>query len=181
MVDNVLPTARDIVVKTLVTHTVTYFVTGILAFYVLDYPTLISATRLGLLMRPLNDPMVIAGPLFQPVRGLLFGLVFYLLRDPLFVRKSGWLIMWAVLVSVGILGTFGPPPGSFEGLIYTTLPPSLQLTLLPEVFIQSLLLSWLVFQWVNDRGKKWLNWTMGAAFFVVLVFPVLGLVAVARR
>ena len=173
------PTATDIVVKTLVTHTVTYFITGVFAFYVLDYPSLISATRLGALMRPLSDPMVIAGPLFQPIRGVLFGLVFYLLRDPLFGRKGGWLVMWAVLVSVGILGTFGPPPGSFEGFIYTTLPPSLQLTLLPEVLLQSLLLSWLVFQWVNHRQRKSLNWTMGVAFVVVLVFPVLGLVAAA--
>jgi len=180
-VDYALPTAKHIVVKTLMTHTVTYFVTGILAFYVLDYPSLISATKLGVLMRPLSDPMVIAGPLFQPIRGVLFGFVFYLLRDPLFGRKRGWLVMWAVLVSVGILGTFGPPPGSLEGLVYTILPPSLQLTLLPEVLLQSLLLSWLVFQWVNHREKKWLTWTMGAAFVVVLLFPVLGLMTSARR
>jgi hypothetical protein len=32
-------------------------------------------------MRPMTDPLVIAGPLFQPLRGLVFALVFYPLRD----------------------------------------------------------------------------------------------------
>jgi hypothetical protein len=160
---------------------VTYFVTGVLAFYVLDWPSLISRTKLGLLMRPLSDPIVMAGPLFQPIRGVLFGVVFYLLRDPFFRRKNGWLIMWIVLVSVGILGTFGPPPGSLEGMVYTVLPLSLQLTLLPEVLLQSFLLSSLLFHWVNHPEKKWLNWMMGGAFLLVLLFPALGLAARARR
>jgi hypothetical protein len=103
-----------------------------------------------------------------------------MLREPFFAGKNRWLAMWAVLVSVGILGTFGAPPGSLEGVIYTVLPFSLHLTLLPEVLVQSLLLSWLLFQWVNHPGRKWLNWTMGAAFLLVLLFPVLALVATAR-
>lgn len=175
-----LPSACEIVVKTVVTHTVTYFVAGVAAFTFLDYPTVIAQSELGVSMRPLSDPILIAGPLFQPIRGLLFGSVFYMLRDSFFGRKQGWLAMWVVLVSIGILGTFGAPPSSLEGVIYTELPFSLHLTLLPEVLVQSLLLSWVLFQWVNHREKKWLNWTMGAALVLVLLLPVLALVAIAR-
>lgn len=180
IIEDSLPTARDIVVKTVVTHTVTYFAAGVAALVLFDYPTLIAETP-GLSMRPLSHPMVMAGPLLQPVRGLLFGLVFYILREPLFGRKKGWLAMWMVLVALGILGTFGAPPGSLEGLIYTVLPVSIHLRLLPEVLVQSFLLSWLLFHWVNIRWGRWLNWAMGAAFVVVLLLPALGLVVSLRR
>jgi hypothetical protein len=179
-VEQSLPTARHVIAKTVVTHTVTYFVTGVAAFTLFDYPALIAKTQLSASMRPVSDPMVMAGPAFQPLRGLLFGCVFYMLREPFFTSKNGWLAMWAVLVSVGIFGTFGAPPGSLEGVIYTVLPLSLHLTLLPEVLVQSLLLSWLLFQWVNHPGRKWLNWMMGAAFLVVLLLPALALLATAR-
>ena len=173
-------TVRAIVVKTVVTHTVTYFCAGIAAYSLFDYPTLIAETELGLLMRPLRDPLIVAGPLLQPIRGALFGAVFYALRDAFFLRRHGWLLLWAVLVSIGILGTFGGPAGSIEGVIYTVLPLSLHMTLLPEILVQSLLLSWLLFHWVNHPEKKWLNWTMGTAFVLVLLLPALGLVAIAR-
>lgn len=179
-VEDSLPSARVIIIKTIVTHTVTYFVAGVAAFVLFDYPTLMAETTLGLSMRPLSDPMVMAGPLLQPVRGLLFGLVFYILRDPFLGREKGWLTMWIVLVSVGVLGTFGAPPASLEGVIYTVLPLSLHLKLLPEVLVQSLLLSWLLFKWVNQREKKWLDWAMAAAFALVVLLPALGLVASAR-
>ncbi len=173
--------AGEIAVKTVITHTVTYFVVGLLALLLLDYRALFSHTSVGILMRPLNDPMVMAGPLLQPVRGLLFGFVFYVLQEPFFGRKNGWLVIWLALVSFGILGTFGPPPGSLEGFIYTTVPVSIQLTFLPEVLLQSFLLSWIVFQWVNHREKKWVAWAMGAAFVVVLLLPAMGLASIARR
>jgi hypothetical protein len=178
---HLLASGRSIVVKTMVTHTVTYFAAGVLAFSLFDYPALISRTALRNVMRPLDDPMVMAGPLLQPVRGVLFGVVFYFLRETFFARHNGWVLMWMVLVSCGILGTFGAPPGSLEGFIYTVVPRSVQLILLPEVLVQSLLLSWLVFQWVNHPEKRWLSWTMGAAFVVVLLLPTLGLVAGAQR
>ncbi|MEW5974162.1 MAG: hypothetical protein AB1898_00005 [Acidobacteriota bacterium] len=175
-----LANARSILAKTVVTHTVTYFVVGVTAFFLFDYAALMAETELRGLMRPLHHPMVMAGPLWQPIRGSLFGLVFYLLREPFFARKNGWLSMWVVLASAGILGTFGPAPGSLEGLIYTIFPFSLHMTLLPEILAQSFLLSWLLFQWVNHPEKRWLNWTMGAAFVLALLFPILGLVASSR-
>ena len=147
------PTPWEVIIKTAVTHTVTYFVAGLGAFAFLDYQALFAGKGLAGLMRPVSHPLVMAGPLFQPIRGVLFGVVFYLLRSAFFGRTNGWLVMWAVLVSVGIVGTFGPSPGSLEGFVYTVVPSSVQLILLPEVLTQSLLLSWVVCQWVIEPTR----------------------------
>ena len=169
------PTLWQVVYKTIVTHTVTYFVMGLIAATVFDYRGLYADTSLNLLMRQLSDPLVMAGPLFQPVRGALFGLIFYLLREIIFNRKRGWLVLWAVLAGIGILGTFGPTPGSLEGMIYTVVPISIQLLGLPEVLIQSFVLSFVLYYWVNHPEIKWLTWALLAVFVVVLVLPALGL------
>jgi hypothetical protein len=173
--DQSRPTIIEVILKTIVTHTITYFIMGLIASTFLEYGRLYAETSLNLLMRQISDPLVIAGPLFQPIRGALFGVVFFLLRDTLFGRKNGWLVMWITLVVVGILSPFGPSPGSIEGMIYTTLPMELHLTGLPEVLLQALILSALLFYWVNHPQKKWLNWVMGIVFILMLLLPTLGL------
>ncbi len=105
------PSLIETVVKTAITHTVTYFVMGLLASTLLNYGRFYAESSLHLFMRQTTDPWVMAGPLFQPIRGILFGIVFYLLREEFFVKKNGWLTMWIVLVGVGIFGTFGPYAG----------------------------------------------------------------------
>src|SRR5260370_41566992 len=115
-----------------------------------------------------------AGPLFQPIRGLLFGLAFYPLRGPLFGARAGWLVLWLVLVVVGILGAFGPAPGSVEGVVYTTLPLRFHLGSLPELVAQALALAALLCYWVNQPAKRWVRWGLGAAFVAALVLPALG-------
>jgi len=113
--------------------------------------------------------------LFQPLRGLVFALVFYPLRGCLFGKKNGWLLMAWILIAVGILSAFGPAPGSIEGMIYTTIPIRQQLTGWLEIVPQAILLSALLCYWVNHSEKKWLNWLLGILFFVAMTLPVLGL------
>ena len=173
--DKSRPSIIEVIIKTIVTHTVTYFIMGLLALLIFDYGSLFAETGLNLLMRQTSETLVMAGPLFQPIRGILFGIVFFLLRDILFKRKNGWLVMWIVLVVVGIISPFGPAPGSIEGMIYTIIPIGIQLTGLPEVLLQALILSVLLFYWVNHPEKKWLSWVMGIAFFLVMLLPTLGL------
>lgn len=161
--------------KTIVVHTITYFFMGILASTFLDYAERFARPEMACWMRQLDDSLIMAGPLFQPIRGLIFALAFYPLREILFGRKSGWLILWWLLVALGILSTFGPPPGSIEGMIYTRIPILDQLAGWLEVVPQALLLSVILFYWVNHPEKKWLNWVMGAVFFVMILMPVAGL------
>lgn len=174
------PTLTETIVKTMVSHTITYFLVGVLAFLTLNYAkTVYSDPSVVASSRPPSDPMVMAGPLFQPIRGLLFGVVFYLLRGTFFRRSRGWLILWVTLVVIGIIGQFTGGLGSIEGLVYSRVPVSYQLLLLPEVFVQTFFLSVLVFYWIN-YPKKWLNWVLGVAFLLILIFPALGLMVTAQ-
>ncbi len=163
--------------KTVVVHTVTYFIAGILAYTIGDYERTFSEPPLSYLMRPTTDPWVMAGPLFQPIRGLIFALAFYPLREVLFARKAGWLFLWWLLVALGILSTFGPAPGSVEGMIYTVIPPLSQILGLWETLLQSFLLGVVLFHWVNHPEKRWLSWALGVAFTVLMILPILGLLA----
>ena len=173
----VLPNFRAVVVKTTVAHTVTYFVIGVLAFFVFDYARLFAETELRFLMRPTTDPVVMAGPLFQPIRGLVFGALLFMLRETFFATRWGWLRLWLVLVVVGIIGPMGPVPGSLEGMIYTKIPLSVQLKGLPEVVLQTLVFSRILCYWVDHPEKRWLNWCLGIVFVVACLLPVLGLLA----
>jgi hypothetical protein len=166
-----------IVARTTVAHTLTYFVVGLVAYSLFDYSTGLADPALSALMRPTDDPLVQAGVLFQPIRGLLFGLVFYLLREALFRHKQGWLITWVTLIVIGILSTFGPAPGSIEGLIYTKAPFEGLWGGGIEVLTQSGLFAVLTYYWVNQPEKRWLNWVLGALFAIALLLPALGLLA----
>ncbi len=170
------PRLLGLTIKAVVVHTITYFVMGILAYTFLNYTEAFSNGPLACLMRPTTDRWVMAGVLFQPIRGVIFASVFYLLREPLFGKKNGWLIMWWTLVGLGILSTFGPAPASIEAVIYTKLPlPSISSYI--EIVPQALLLSAVLFYWVNHPDKKWLSWLLGGLFIVIMLFPVLGLLA----
>lgn len=162
-------------VKTVIVHTITYFVAGLLAYTLGEYEKTFSEPPLSYFMRPTSDPWIMAGPLFQPIRGVIFALAFYPLRNALFAERRGWLTLWWLLLALGVLSTFGPAPGSVEGLIYTTIPPLAQLLGLWEVLLQSLLFSVALFYWVNHPGRRWLNWTLGVAFFVLMILPLMGL------
>jgi hypothetical protein len=173
--NNNQPSFLGLAVKTIVVHTVTYFFMGLLASTFLNYAERFARPEMACWMRQLDDPFIIVGPLLQPIRGLIFALAFFPLREILFGRKSGWLIMWWTLVALGILSTFGPAPASVEGMIYTVIPISEQLAGWLEVVPQALLLSVILFSWVNHPEKKWLNWVMGVVFFLLLLMPVAGL------
>jgi uncharacterized membrane protein len=170
-------TLWGIVAKTALVHTLTYFAIGLIAFSLFNYSARFADPVLSSLMRQTDDPLVQAGVLFQPIRGVLFGLVFYLLRDVLFRQKNGWLIMWITLVVIGIISTFGTAPGSIESFIYTKVSFNGLWSGLVEVLLQSFLLSVLIYYWVNHPEKRWLNWVLGILFFIALILPALGLLA----
>jgi hypothetical protein len=167
----------SVTVKTALVHTVTYFLVGLLSFIFLDYTAKYADPTVSQLMRQTNDPLVAAGPAFQLVRGFLFGIVFYALRDLVFPNKRGWLILWLVLVVVGILAPFAAAPSSIEGMLYTVLPMWFHFANFPEIFIQSALLAWLTHYWVNHSEKKSLGWVMGGITVIVVLMSLLGALA----
>jgi len=162
-------------VKTVVCHSITYFLMGVLAYNFLHYQEFIDNPCSG--MRPVTSLWVMLGPMLQIVRGLLFASIFYVFRERLFGQERGWLRMAWMLIGLAILGTFAAPAGSLEGFIYTKPPFLLQVRGYLEIVPQALLLSALLCFWVNRPGRKWLNWTLGVAYVAIAVLPLLGLLA----
>src|SRR5215216_7383869 len=115
-------TLFGLTLKAIAAHTLTYFLVGLVASIVFNYSADFARPELRAYIRQLGDPIIALGPALQPIRGILFALAFYPLREILFKRKNGWLITWWLLVALGILSTFAPASGSVAGAIYTTLP-----------------------------------------------------------
>jgi hypothetical protein len=168
------PRFLPLAAKTVICHTLTYFLMGALAFHFLHYADFINKPNSG--MRPTTSPLIVLGPALQVFRGVLFASVFYPFRDRLFGRKNGWLLMGWMLIALGILGTFAAPGGSLEGFIYTTTPAPSQFLGYLEVVPQALLLSALLCYWVNHPGKKWLSWTLSVMYAVGVTLPLLSFV-----
>jgi hypothetical protein len=163
--------------KTTIVHTVSYFIIGLLALIFLDYSAKFADPIVANMFRQTDHPLVAAGPLFQILRGFLFGIVFYVLRELIFAHKNGWLILWLVLIIVGILSPFGAAPSSIEGMVYTVLPAWFHMVGYPEILLQSGLLAFLTQYWVNHPEKKWLNWVFGIAFILTILMATLGILA----
>lgn len=173
-------TLLGLTLKTIVVHTLTYFVVGLIAYNIFDYAADFAQADMRTWMRQTDDPIVALGPALQFIRGILFAMAFYPLREILFGRKNGWLVTWLLLVSLGIFSTFGPAPGSVEGAIYTTLPLSGFFSGgMLEILTQSFLLSSILYYWVNHPEKRWINWVLGIMFVLVLLMSLMGYLAAA--
>jgi hypothetical protein len=170
-------TFSSIAWKTTLVHTVTYFIVGLLSFLLLDYSTNYADPVVSASLRQTDHPMVTAGPLFQVLRGILFGIAFYALRDFIFPRQRGWLTLWLVLLILGIFSPFSSAPGSIEGVVYSTLPIWFHLMSLPELIVQSFLLAILTHYWVNHPTKRWLGILFGILFVIIISLALLGVLS----
>ncbi len=167
----------SITIKTTLVHTVTYFLVGLLSFQFLDYSARYADPAVAVVLRQTNHPLVTAGPLFQVLRGFLFGIAFYALRDVIFPKRRGWLILWLVLLIVGIFSPFSSAPGSIEGIVYSTLPMWFHVMSLPELIIQSFLLASLSHYLANHPEKRWLSILFGTLFMVIVLLALLGILS----
>jgi hypothetical protein len=148
-------------------HTVTYFLAGMVAVSLFDYEHLFASEGLAGFMRPTTDPVTALGPGLQWLRGLIFAVALWPFREVFLPPVRGWLRLWLLFVGLGILATFGPAPGSVDGFIYTRVPPATQVMFMPELLVQSLLLSAGLWGWYR-KPVKVLNWI--AAVLLALVF-----------
>src|SRR5512139_3222244 len=141
-------------VRVMVVHTITYFLFGILMSNVFDYGEIFKQPIIRDYMLPIDEHNVLAGPFLQPVRGLIFAIGLWPFRDFLIEKKRGWLYLWGLIVTMGILSTPAASPSSIEGMLYTRLPMWYHLMGLPEILLQTLLFSiWLVW-WERQAAKS---------------------------
>lgn len=140
--------------KVIVVHTVTYFIAGIISSNVNDYETLFKEPIINNFMRSFEDPLIMFGPLLQPIRGLLYAIVIFPFRNFLHEHKNGWLMLWGLFLGLAIFGTCGAAPGSLEGVIFSKLPFYFHLVGLPEITLQTLVFSIWLMWWDNKVYKK---------------------------
>ena len=176
--NNPQPSLRSILYRTIISHTVTYFATGVIAAILLDYSTRMIRPDVAPIIRKITDPILMAGPLFQPFRAALLAIVFYLLRDVLFSNRKGWLIMWCMLVVIGILTPFSASWGGVEGMIFFKFPLWDHIVGWPEVFSQTLLLSVILTYWVNHPKSKRLGVILLVGFILAMLLPIIFLLKI---
>lgn len=172
---NPQPSFWAILYRTIIAHTVTYFVTGVVASILLGYATRMTRPDIAPIIRNITDPILMASPLFQPVRAALLAIVFYLLRDVLFGNRKGWLIMWCMLVVIGILTPFSASWGGIEGMVFFNFPIWDHIVGWPEVFSQTLLLSVILTYWVNRPNSKRLHVIVLVGFILTMLLPIIAL------
>ncbi len=131
--------------RVIVAHTLTYFVFGIIMSNVFHYSEIFKMPIIRDYMLPIDEHNVLAGPFMQPIRGLIFAVGLWPIRGLLIEKKRGWLSLWGLLVTIGILSTPAASPGSIEGILYTKLPMWYHVIGYPEIMLQTLVFSiWLI-------------------------------------
>jgi len=131
--------------RVIVAHMATYFIFGIIMSNAFDYGEVFKREIIRDYMLPMDEHNIVLGPFLQPIRGLIFAIGLWPLRGLLIEKKRGWLILWGLLVTIGILSTPAASPGSIEGMLYSKLPMWYHLMGYPEIVLQTLVFSiWLV-------------------------------------
>ncbi len=140
--------------RVIIVHTLTYFVFGLVMSNVFNYGEIFKQPIIRDYMLPMDQHNILIGPFMQPVRGLIFAIGLWPIRGYLIEKKRGWLTLWGLLVTIGILSTPAASPGSIEGMLYTKLPMWYHLIGYPEITLQTLAFSiWLVW-WERQSTKS---------------------------
>jgi len=129
------------IVRVAITHVLTYIGCGIIFSQIFNYQS--SLVESGN-MRDMNSLLVQMAPLFQIIRGTLYGIVLLWIKDSVFGKNYGWLKLWLSLIIIGVFNTPATSPFSIEEFIYvipTNEPLSLKLGGLLEILIQTVLFS----------------------------------------
>lgn len=154
-------------------HMVTYFIMGVIAFFLLDYENLFSGDILRYYMKPTDSQWVAMGPALQVIRGLIFAIVLWPFRTIILKSNGGWIKLWGLLFGMSILSTAGPAPGSIEGMIYTQIPVMNQIMYLPETILQTGLFSWIVFRWYK-KPNAFMDILFMILLSLIIIFAVAG-------
>jgi hypothetical protein len=148
-----IKTFANFAFRVIVAHMATYFIFGIIMSNVFDYGEIFKMEIIRDYMLPMSEHNIVLGPFMQPVRGLIFAIGLWPLRGFLIEKKRGWLILWGLLVTIGILSTPAAAPSSIEGILYSKIPMWYHLMGLPEIILQTLAFSiWLI--WWERQSER---------------------------
>jgi len=155
-----------------VAHTVAYFLAGIFAVVFMNYKEHYASDSLGLLMLPVDSPMVALGPGLNIIRGFILGLILLSVRS-MILGDKGFLKLAILTLGLSFISTIGPTPGSFDGYIYTKLPVLYHLLGIPETLIYVALFTGIPYLWYKTE-KKYFNIVAIAAVAIILLMSFAG-------
>ncbi len=137
--------------KVALIHTLTYFIFGLIMSNLFNYKELFTIKPISYFMRPIDSGWIVAGPFLQPLRGLILATALWPFRQLILEKKKGWLYIWGLFVAFGILSPPAAAPCSIEGVIYSKLPLWYHLMGLPEIMLQTLAFSLVLFNWERNN------------------------------
>jgi hypothetical protein len=126
--------------KVVIAHVFTYMLCGIIAMNLFSYWNWINEQDNW---RGMDSIIIQLTPVFQIIRGILYGIVLLLLKDTIIHSKYGILKLFVIMIIIGIFNTPAPSPGSIEGFLYIVPdkdePLRMQIGGMLEILIQNLL------------------------------------------
>lgn len=140
--------------RVIIVHTVSYFIFGLIMANIFNYKAIFQLKPINDFMKPIDSGFVFAGAFLQPIRGFIFAIALWPLWRFIIERRKGWLIIWGVFTAFGIFGPPAAAPCSLEGIIYSKLPLWYHLLGLPEILLQTLCFSILLFIWERNEIKE---------------------------
>lgn len=81
-------------------HTIAYFVAGVFALLVMNYRDLFATDVISSFMKPVDEPIVVLGPVLQIFRGILLALVLLPLRKVFFEEKNGLMKLGVIILGL---------------------------------------------------------------------------------
>jgi hypothetical protein len=103
--------------KVVITHVVTYILCGTVFYRLNNYGEWIKKDK-PFVWRSMDSLIFKLAPVFQILRGILFGIVLLLIKDSIIDTNFGFLKLFSILTIVGLFNTYQPSHGSIEGFIY---------------------------------------------------------------
>lgn len=97
-----------------VAHTAAYFFAGVFAILFMNYREHFTSDSLGMLMLPVDSPIVALGPGLNIIRGILLGILLLSVRETILGEK-GFLKLAILVIGLSFISTIDSTPGSFEG------------------------------------------------------------------
>jgi hypothetical protein len=104
-------------------------------------------------MRPTDSAWVAAGPGLQIVRGLFLSFFLFPFRSIFFETKNGWFKFWFLSFGLSYLLTISAAIGSFEGIIYTSIPLKYHLFGMPEIVLYLTLFTLIMRGWYQKPKR----------------------------
>ncbi|WP_020005021.1 hypothetical protein [Brachyspira innocens] len=163
-------------IKVAVIHTLTYIVFGLLFSNLFDYTSVYDDPIIINFMRGFESPLTVIGPFLQPIRAIFIAIALFPIRR-IIASKLGWLIVWLIFICIGVIAAPISAPSSIEGIIYTQIPIKFHIISFPEVFIQTLAFSLIL--WVAEiiphSEKEFSNREFLVKIFLSVIYTMFGI------